>query len=554
VKASSANNAISSDDRLVINGGTVQVESDDDGIKSEQDEDDTESEGVVEINGGTVTVKAGGDGIEAANDIIINGGNISINSGDDAIHADTNANIYGGTITIAASDDAIHAEYTLTIGEAGASGPSITANKCYEGLEGGVVNLVSGSATITASDDGINAANQELGNNYAFAVNISGGTWIVDAGGDALDSNRDINITGGKTELFGSLNSGNSALDYDGSCTLTGGSILAVGMSGMSQGVSSNNCLTFNNVSASNGTSIEIKDASGNTVYSSTAKKQANQVIFASAQLTSGNSYTLYLNGKSAGTATATTGNGGMMQGGGGRMNPWGQQAGGMSPWGQQTGQTGQQQTGQQGRMNSWGQDGQQQTRQTGQTGQQPDSQFPAQPGSQQPDSQQPAQPGSQQPDSQLPAQPGGQQPVTPPASSDSAPDLSGGNSGSEAATGQDADSLQKFVERLYENVLGRKSDTSGLASWIKALQDGHSATKVVRGFFNSTEFQNMDLSNGDYLTKLYLTLFNRTPDTAGYNAWLKYLNAGTDRSKILAGFTGSQEFANLCESFGVKV
>jgi hypothetical protein len=109
-------------------------------------------------------------------------------------------------------------------------------------------------------------------------------------------------------------------------------------------------------------------------------------------------------------------------------------------------------------------------------------------------------------------------------------------------------------VERLYENVLGRKSDTSGLASWIKALQDGHSATKVVRGFFNSTEFQNMDLSNGDYLTRLYLTLFNRTPDTAGYNAWLKYLNAGTDRSKILAGFTGSQEFANLCESFGVKV
>jgi hypothetical protein len=254
----------------------------------------------------------------------------------------------------------------------------------------------------------------------------------------------------------------------------------------------------------SNGTSIEIKDASGNTVYSSTAKKQANQVIFASAQLTSGNSYTLYLNGKSAGTATAAAGNGGMMQGGGGRMNPWGQQTGGMSPWGQQTGQTGQQQTGQQGRMNPWGQ--------------------------------------------------GGQQPVTPPASSDTAPDLSGGNSGSEAATGQDTDSLQNFVERLYENVLGRKSDTSGLASWIKALQDGHSATKVVRGFFNSTEFQNMDLSNGDYLTKLYLTLFNRTPDTAGYNAWLKYLNAGTDRSKILAGFTGSHEFANLCESFGVKV
>ena len=47
---------------------------------------------------------------------------------------------------------------------------------------------------------------------------------------------------------------------------------------------------------------------------------------------------------------------------------------------------------------------------------------------------------------------------------------------------------ITSFVERLYENVLGRNSDINGLNNWINTLQLSNAAD-VAKSFFNSQEF-----------------------------------------------------------------
>lgn len=69
-------------------------------------------------------------------------------------------------------------------------------------------------------------------------LNISGGTLIVQAGvgentsvtgGDGIDSNGDITISGGTVIVFGSEGGADSALDYDGEASITGGTLAALG-------------------------------------------------------------------------------------------------------------------------------------------------------------------------------------------------------------------------------------------------------------------------------------------------------------------------------------
>ncbi|MCR5213140.1 MAG: carbohydrate-binding domain-containing protein [Eubacterium sp.] len=287
INVNASNTGIASDGILIFNGGTYNVTAGNEGLKSEPDEDDTESQGILEIKGGTFVINATDDAINAVNGLTITGGNFTINAGDDAVHSD----------------------YVTTIGTNGStSGPTFDIQSCEEGIEGATVNLYSGSASVKSNDDGVNAANSDL-TDYSYCINITGGDWYINAGGDAIDSNKDITISGGKTEAFGSENAGDSALDYDGSCTLTGGSLLVVGNSGMGQTISSGKSIVFNNVAVSNGTELHIWDGAGTEVYTSSGVKSANQVIFASADLSDDKTYSLYFsNSDENPAATATTG------------------------------------------------------------------------------------------------------------------------------------------------------------------------------------------------------------------------------------------------------
>lgn len=419
-----ADDGLSCDDELNITGGTLSITAGGDAVKASPDTGDTEnpdttSLGNVTISGGTLTLNAAADGIQADGDLTISGGTfhvktngghttaltddsasckgfkaggaltvaggtVNVDSADDALHANTDVTISGGTLTLATGDDGVHADNDLVIGARGASStstPRINITASYEGLEGTTVTVYSGDIDVAASDDGVNAASSTLGEHSdKYAISIAGGDLYIDAGSDGLDSNNDINITGGKVEVYGADAMMDAAIDYDGTFTLSGGTLFGAGMEpsagtqayiavgetspsggmgggpngqgggqgmtppGDANGSADGNRPTPPNFSGNTSTDgtftpptkpsggkadgkpsgnlpnresalgikegsvITVQDSSGKTLCTATALGSMSSVIFSSADIKEGETYTVLVDGTSVGTAEAKLG------------------------------------------------------------------------------------------------------------------------------------------------------------------------------------------------------------------------------------------------------
>ena len=250
--------------------------------------------------------------------LVITGGKFDLNSNDDAIHSKGNVLITGGTFTITTGDDGVHAEYLTKI-----AGGNITVSKCYEGVEGAAVEITGGTVNVTAVDDGVNAANADL-KNYTYYIVITGGDVTINCSGDGIDSNGKLLISGGTVTVFGPENGGNSALDSESGTTISGGTVIATCREAMDP-IGATQYMVVANVSVPAGTTVTLKNASGETVATFVAPKSCANITISTPQITSG-TYTLTYGNNSV-SLTATTGTSGGMGGGPGGM---GGQPGGM--------------------------------------------------------------------------------------------------------------------------------------------------------------------------------------------------------------------------------
>ena len=113
---------------------------------------------------------------------------------------------------------------------------------------------------------------------------------------------------------------------------------------------------------------------------------------------------------------------------------------------------------------------------------------------------------------------------------------------------------VNAFVARLYSMCLGRNGDYDGQASWVRQLiYRENSGAGVAYGFFFSPEFINRNLTNEEYAATLYRVFLGREPDQAGFNDWVSQLNNGADRLSTFRGFAHSQEYTNICNSYGIE-
>lgn len=109
------------------------------------------------------------------------------------------------------------------------------------------------------------------------------------------------------------------------------------------------------------------------------------------------------------------------------------------------------------------------------------------------------------------------------------------------------------FVSRLYNLVLGRSGDASGLNAHTGALNAGSSAAQLALSFFTAPEFTKKGLSNDAVIEIAYKTMLNRASDANGKAEWLEKMNNGMPLRLLIAGFAASQEFLGLCRSYGLS-
>lgn len=338
---------------IYIVGGTFTIKSENDSIHAD---------GSCIIAGGTYTIAAGDDGIHANYDTIITDGSITITDSYEGIEG-RRITVSGGTINLTASDDGINAatggssdEQQMPGGQKGEFG-GFGRQKGADGqsqemqmpqkmqapqdgqqpqemqtpqdgqqpqdmqmpqdgqqpLGMDMDNKGQAPASQSASDDDV-------------YVKITGGTITVNAGGDGIDSNSNLYITGGTVYVAGPTSNGDGALDYEGEASITGGTLIAAGSSGMAQGMGSNStqCSMLVNLSETiaAGSVISLKDSSGNVLISWTSPKQFSSVVISTAELAQGSTYTLVTGDTQTEvtlSSVVTTSGGGGFGGAGGR-------------------------------------------------------------------------------------------------------------------------------------------------------------------------------------------------------------------------------------------
>lgn len=394
ITVTAVDDGIRGKDYLVVDDGTLDVTAGGDALKSDNDADATM--GYVSVAAGAISLDAGGDAVDASTDVIVTGGELAVRSGggagggidtavstdgaadtavstkglkgtvsvtvaggtvaadsaDDAVHSNGAIVISGGALTLASGDDGVHADAVLAV-----SGGAVTVRESYEGLESAVVTISDGDVDITASDDGINVAGGTDGSGQAapgqpgdgsaagggqgadqfatdgdYLLAISGGTIVVDAGGDGLDSNGALEVTGGTTVVSGPTNDGNGAIDAT-TATADGGVLVAGGSAGMAMSPSGQAGVAAQFASAlPAGTVVLVATTDGDVVAAFTTLKATATLVLSSPELVDGQEYTVYTGGAmtvtvgsygtdgdltgatSLGTVTATTaGSGGGM-------------------------------------------------------------------------------------------------------------------------------------------------------------------------------------------------------------------------------------------------
>ncbi|MFB9276691.1 carbohydrate-binding domain-containing protein [Cohnella cellulosilytica] len=272
----------------------------------------TENPEAANTAGTEETESTSAKGLKAAGPLVVAGGTFEIDAADDAVHSNTSVRITGGRLSLATGDDAIHADAALAI-----EGGTIDITSSYEGLESASIAVSGGEIRVIASDDGVNVSDGSGGEpggfggggqaaNNGLLLDISGGYLTVDAGGDGLDSNGSIRMSGGTVLVNGPTNSGNGALDYDGTFEHVGGTLIAAGSAGMAQAPSEDGStqrsimMTFPQTQEA-GTLVTLRDASGQTVAAFAPTKTFQTLLISTPALQSGENYTLSAGGTNDG-------------------------------------------------------------------------------------------------------------------------------------------------------------------------------------------------------------------------------------------------------------
>ena len=224
--------AISSQDNLIIAGGTynltavgdglhgknsvkiydgtITINAGDEGIQSDQTDD--EEKGFISIDGGSITITSAGDGIEAVTILRIAGGDIDITTGDGS-----------GTPASGGFTGSVPDMTTMPVSSGIDSGSEM--NMTRPAFDGNMTSQMGGGqgftpTTTTTDDDSVSAKGLKADE----LVLITGGIITLTCEDDGIHSNSDVTIQGGTISIASGddgIHADENLVIHDGSVTIT---------------------------------------------------------------------------------------------------------------------------------------------------------------------------------------------------------------------------------------------------------------------------------------------------------------------------------------------
>lgn len=318
---------------IKVTGGTYIIDSQDDAVHTN---------GNMYIDNGKYTINTGNDAFHADTQLVINGGTIDIQNSYEGIES-LEIIINGGDINVTASDDGINAsggssdstdtqqrgmsdnnrpgnmdnnDSNMNLGQPGVMMDGNQSDNDTMGGNGNNMGQPQGAPDGNQSGNGMMGGNSDnmgqlqgmpdnnqpgnmggFGNSDSIAtMTINGGNLFVNASGDGLDANGSIYINGGTVIICGPTSDGDTAIDFDSACEIKGGTVMAFGSSGMLETPTSAEngaCIVTSFSSVSAGTQYTLTDSTGKTILSYTPSKAYASAIVYSADISTGNTYTV---------------------------------------------------------------------------------------------------------------------------------------------------------------------------------------------------------------------------------------------------------------------
>jgi hypothetical protein len=105
------------------------------------------------------------------------------------------------------------------------------------------------------------------------------------------------------------------------------------------------------------------------------------------------------------------------------------------------------------------------------------------------------------------------------------------------------ADTNEAFVTRQYEGLLGRAPEANGLSFWGTLLRTASKAA-ITQAILGSAEYHvtHTDQDDTQFVNVLYQKMLGRSAETSGLSFWTQALAAGMSRGDAAAGIADSPE------------
>ncbi len=315
---------------LIIQDADLSIESGGDGLKSDEQTDPkpgnvtlentslravTNGDGIsakgsIGINKGYYNIVSGGGneadtssrsqtGLTAGNAIFLNPDSVYIDAVDHDIDSHTITQIISGVFTLYSARAGIHSNQEIDVKDG-----QIEIIRAMEGFESHTIHISGSSINIHSIDDCFNAtAGYDVDYDDQSLIDISGGYLMLDCIlGDGIDSNGDIEISGGTVIIHGPQSAPDVAADFNGEMNINGGFLIGAGtnselMEYPDSTSSQNSLVAIFTQSYPKNTVFNITDDQGAAIVTFIPNDQYQSVLFSSPALITGKTYRIYVEG-----------------------------------------------------------------------------------------------------------------------------------------------------------------------------------------------------------------------------------------------------------------